>query len=163
MVALSCASYYLVERPLRQADWGALRRGSTSGVGLRRGSGGHGDVILAGTVGPPSARRPRWRRRTGSPEPWPRALPVPPARGQAVTAWLFGDSVMVDSSPGITAALQATGTVRGARHGAPARGSVFRLVRGVRETWRSFVTDGHRDLVWDDQLAQSDPVGTAPS
>ena len=75
-------------------------------------------IILAGTVGPPPARTAQvavtpvgraTRRRDGG----PRVRLGCRARllGQPYQAWIFGDSVMVDSSPGITAALQATGDV----------------------------------------------------
>ena len=55
MLAASCASFYLVERPLRRADWGALARRlrvpaasmATAGVLATTA------VIVAGTVGPP--------------------------------------------------------------------------------------------------------------
>ena len=64
MVALSCASFYLVERPLRRADWGALRRRvhvpafgfAVLGIAVTA------VIIVAGTVGPPPApARRRWR------------------------------------------------------------------------------------------------------
>ncbi|HEX3981894.1 MAG TPA: acyltransferase, partial [Acidimicrobiales bacterium] len=57
MVALSCASYYLVERPLRRADWGALhRRLHVPTVGFAAaGLVVTAVVIVVGTVGPPSA------------------------------------------------------------------------------------------------------------
>ncbi len=81
MVALSCASYYLIERPLRRADWGALhRRLHVPTVGFAAaGVVVTAAVILVGTVGPPvghdgrGGRRHRHRRR---PPPCPRATPI---------------------------------------------------------------------------------------
>ena len=87
MVALSCASYYLVERPLRRADWGALPAASTSRpsaspppgwwstrgrdrwwarVGTARGHDGRG-----------GRRRRHRRRRPPCPGPRPRLPPTP--------------------------------------------------------------------------------------
>jgi hypothetical protein len=173
MVALSCASFYLIERPLRGADWGALRQRvhapvfgfAALGVAVTA------MVIVAGTVGPPPARTAQ--------------VAVPPSNGGAAggggsgtaphvhvalqataepyKAWIFGDSVMVDSSPGITAALQATGDVSVAVNTAfPGWGLT------IDHSWLSGVqsTLAHNSIQiaiglwsWDDQEAQADPTG----
>ena len=116
MVALSCASYYLIERPLRRADWSALhRRLHVPTVGFAAvGVVVTAVVIVIGTIGPPKATSgevalsPTVRAGTVA-RSGPLLTPTVP--GQPYRVWIFGDSVMVDSSLGITAALQATGDV----------------------------------------------------
>jgi peptidoglycan/LPS O-acetylase OafA/YrhL len=167
MVALSCVSYYLVERPLRRADWGALRRRlhvpavSFAALGIAVTA----VVILAGTIGPPAAQTAQ--------------VAAKPVRVGAATAshvhvalqassrpyrtWIFGDSVMVDSSPGITAALQATGDVSVTVNSAfPGWGLT------TVSSWPSQVQQplAHSSIQiamgtwsWDDQEAETDPAG----
>ena len=68
--------------------------------------------MLAGTIGPPEATTAAVGRvpaPTASTQPPVRPDLPAPAPGHPLRAWIFGDSVMVDSSLGITAALQATG------------------------------------------------------
>jgi hypothetical protein len=166
MVGLSCASFYLVERPLRRADWGALRRRlhvpavsfAALGIGLTA------LVILVGTIGPPQATTAQVAAAPSS----PRAVTTgrirldPLGPGQKYQAWIFGDSVMVDSSPGITAALEATGEVSVAVNSAfPGWGLT------TDHSWRSGVkqTLAQNRLQiaigtwsWDDQEAQADPA-----
>jgi peptidoglycan/LPS O-acetylase OafA/YrhL len=117
MLTLSCVSFYLVERPLRRTDWAALRRR------IRVPAGGFvvagitltAVMIIAGTVGPPEANTAQVAAapRTVQPATTSRLrLGLASLRpGEQYQAWIFGDSVMFDSSPGITAALQATGDV----------------------------------------------------
>ena len=115
MVALSCASYYLIERPLRRADWAGLhRRLHVPTVGFAVvGLAVTAVVIVVGTVGPPKAASGQVALAPTAPSGTVRHSPIlsPAVPGQPYRAWIFGDSVMVDSSLGITAALQATGDV----------------------------------------------------
>jgi peptidoglycan/LPS O-acetylase OafA/YrhL len=168
MLAASCASFYLVERPLRRADWGALARRlrvpaatmATAGV-LATAA-----VIVVGTVGPPEVAQ-----ATVSNAAVHKAVStaqighvdVPAAsRQDPVRVGIFGDSVMVDSSPGITAALQSTGEMSVVMNTAfPGWG----LTRD--RTWpadlRSTIAASRPQIMigmwsWDDQLAQADPA-----
>ncbi len=116
MVSLSCVSYYLVERPLRRADWAGLhRRLHVPTVGFAVvGVVVTAAVIVVGTTGPPPATSGQVAlaptAKPGAVAATRRIL-TPTEPGQPYRAWIFGDSVMVDSSLGITAALQATGDV----------------------------------------------------
>jgi peptidoglycan/LPS O-acetylase OafA/YrhL len=165
MVALSCASFYLVERPLRRTDWAALRRRVhvpapgfvAAGIGLTA------VIILVGTVGPPQANT----AQVAAPKPVHRAsaplLRLQPLKsGQKYQAWIFGDSVMFDSSPGVIAALQATGGVSVAVNSAfPGWGLTTdqTWLAGVQQTLAQ-----HRLQIaigtwsWDDNLAYGDPA-----
>jgi peptidoglycan/LPS O-acetylase OafA/YrhL len=167
MVALSCASYTLIERPLRRLDWAGLHRRlhvptvGFAGVGVVVTAA----IIVAGTVGPPPAT-------SGSVAA---ALPAPartvtrvhplltPVAGQPYRAWIFGDSVMVDSSLGITAALQATGDVS-----VVVNSTIPGWGLTTDTTWPGEVADtlaqSRPQLAigtwsWDFQTAQADPAG----
>ena len=168
MVALSCASYYLVERPLRRADWaGWHRRLHVPAVGFAAvGILATAAVVLVGTVGPPEATTAAVGRPAAATSPTePVVRPDLPAASPAhpLRAWILGDSVMVDSSLGITAALQATGDVTVAVDNAfPGWGL------STDPTWPVDVSQTlaqSRPQVaigtwsWDDQLARADPVG----
>ncbi len=188
MVALSCASFYLIERPLRRADWGALRHRlhvpvfgfAALGIAVTA------TIILAGTVGPPPARTAQVAVKplgvgaggsggvgtgaggaNGEGGAGSGTAPHVDVALQSVAKpykmWIFGDSVMVDSSPGITAALQATGDVSVTVNTAfPGWGLT------IDHSWLSGVqgTLAHNSpqiamgmWSWDDQLAQSNPAG----
>jgi peptidoglycan/LPS O-acetylase OafA/YrhL len=109
MLAASCASFYAVESPLRRFDWAGLARRlrirvpalATGAVLLTS------VLIVESTVGPPAASSAAV------------SLPSPVASAPRLLnltgpyrVWLFGDSVMADASPGVQAALQATGDVK---------------------------------------------------
>jgi peptidoglycan/LPS O-acetylase OafA/YrhL len=167
MLALSCVSFYLVERPLRRTDWAALRQRVhvpafgfvVAGVALTA------VMIVAGTVGPPQANT---AQVTAAPRPAQSAVTPPlglgPRRpGEKYQAWIFGDSVMVDSSPGLTAALQATGDVSVAVNSSfPGWGlsTDASWLSGVQQTLAQ-----HRLQIaigtwsWDDGLASTTPAG----
>ncbi len=167
MVALSCASFYLIERPLRRVDWGALRhRAHVPAFGFAAlGIAVTAVVILAGTVGPPPARTAQVAVRpvTGGGATATHVHVALQATPPPFRTWIFGDSVMVDSSPGITAALQATGDVSVTVNTAfPGWGLT------IDHSWLSGIqgTLAHNSVQiamgmwsWDDQLAQSDPAG----
>jgi peptidoglycan/LPS O-acetylase OafA/YrhL len=167
MVAFSCASFYLVERPLRRADWGALRRrlhvpalGFVAlGIGLTA------VVLLVGTIGPPQATT---AQVVAAPSPPRTAASArirlgPLAPGQKYQAWLFGDSVMVDSSPGITAALEATGEVSVAVNDAFPGWGLTTIDRSFLSGVDQTLASSHPQIAigtwsWDDGEALADPV-----
>ncbi len=167
MVALSCASFYLIERPLRRADWAALRqRFHVPAFGFAAlGVVVTATIILAGTVGPPPARTAPVAVKPvgGGSGAAPHVHVALQATSMPYRAWIFGDSVMVDSSPGITAALQATGDVSVTKNSAfPGWGLT------VDHSWLSGVqsTLAHNSFQiamgmwsWDDPEAEADPAG----
>jgi peptidoglycan/LPS O-acetylase OafA/YrhL len=125
MTALACASYYVVERPLRRLDWGAWWKRSLVPVAI----GGTTVALLAATVTPVQATGAPLALPAGTPTtrpsaPQPRqvaaASPVTPPVTSALArshsgpwrVWILGDSVIADASPGITAALQSTGSAQ---------------------------------------------------
>ena len=171
MLAASCLSYYLIESPLRRADWAGIGRRLHVPVFSFWSAGLTAAAVLAlvGTVGPAQAGSGQTvgSVATDLPSPvaeavaghidLPAASPVYPYR-----VWLFGDSVMADPSPGITAALEATGQVSVVAntsfggwgmttdHGFP--GDVQAMMSQKRPqiaigTWS-----------WDDTLASADPA-----
>lgn len=166
MVALSCVSYYLVERPLRRTDWGALRRKirvpamsfAVLGIAVTA------VVILVGTVGPPAARTAQVAvtpAGIGAGTAPASTFALRPS-SQPYRMWIFGDSVMVDSSPGVTAALQATGDVSVTLNTAfPGWGltTVHSWPSAVQQTLaHSSVQIAMGTWSWDDQEAESDPA-----
>jgi peptidoglycan/LPS O-acetylase OafA/YrhL len=115
MLAAACGSYYLIEHPLRTADWGALTRRlhvpavSFVSVGLLVMT----VLIVGGTVGPRRAESAVVSMATvpssSSQDDQPR-LDMPPATAaHPYRVWILGDSVMNDASLGVQAALEATG------------------------------------------------------
>ena len=126
MVALSCASFYLIERPLRRADWKALhQRLHIPAVGFAAlGVAVTATIILAGTVGPQPARTARVAVPARSGATAPHVHVALESSPPPYNAWIFGDSVMVDSSPGITAASAGDrGRVGGGEFGLPRLGA----------------------------------------
>jgi peptidoglycan/LPS O-acetylase OafA/YrhL len=119
-LAVSTASYYLVERPIRLAHlhgwvryWGAPAAGVAAAV-----------VIVVGTI--PAVADPHSVAPTshlsaaqgvtvpgagGLEAQQPIRLAAQPSAADPLRVMLMGDSVMHDASYGITAALQATGQV----------------------------------------------------
>lgn len=166
MMGASCASFYLVERPLRRADWAALghrvriRAPGIASLGVLATAG----VILLGTVTGPVASTAAVS--TFAPPVSPKAkvhLDIPPAtRANPSRAWIFGDSVLQDSSLGIIAALEATGEVTLAVNSTFPGWGLTTL-----HTWPSWVSQNlaryHPQIAigswsWDDTEALSDPV-----
>jgi peptidoglycan/LPS O-acetylase OafA/YrhL len=116
MAGATCTSYYLVERPLRRADWSRWWRRAIVPLAI----GATGAVLLAATVTPPPAQTAQLAgaakgRATESSAAGPITpssigrIGLAPTKTDPLRVWILGDSVMFDSSPGITAALQATG------------------------------------------------------
>ena len=116
MVSAAAVSYYVVERPLRSADWRAWWRRALAPVSVA----GVIGLVMASTVPPVLAASGTVRRLpVTSPVHSVVSTPPPPIEmGRVATSadpyrmWILGDSVMADSAPGVTAALEATGDVR---------------------------------------------------
>jgi len=168
MVAAACASYYLVEQPLRRADWGALARRvhvpavTWAATGILATTA----IIVVGTIGPPGAAPGKvstsavGKAATAQPTVHidvPAASPEDPVR-----VGIFGDSVMVDSSLGIIAALQSTGEVSVVTNTAfPGWG--LTTDPGWPGNFLSTLATSRPQIMigmwsWDDQVAQADPV-----
>jgi peptidoglycan/LPS O-acetylase OafA/YrhL len=167
MLAVSCVSYYLVERPLRLADWGALSRpcrmptASFASVGILAAA----VLILGGTVtrsrapsglvAIPSSSAARMSEEMDG-------LDVEAASpGHPYRVWILGDSVMADASPGITAALRATGDVSIVANTAfPGWG--LSTNRAWPQVFKQVIADDHPQIVmgtwsWDDDEAAQSP------
>ena len=167
MMAASCASFYLIERPLRRADWGALgRRVRIGAPGIAAvGVMATAAIILFGTVTGPVASTAAVSTPPTSVATGPKLhLDIAPATaGDPYRVWLFGDSVMQDSSLGIIAALDATGEVLVPLNSTfPGWG-----LSTLGNTWPSWVAQNlaqsHPQIAigswsWDDPEALSDPV-----
>jgi len=85
------------------------------------------------------------------------ATPTDPVR-----VWMFGDSVLNDASPGITAALQATGNAQVVAN-TTFPGWSFANDPTWRSDWEQVISQDRPQVVlatwsWDDQLAQADPA-----
>jgi len=162
MVGAAWASASLVEQPLRRGDWSAWWRRALAPAGIVTVVG----VMLVATVPPVEASAARVK-----PAPATRAAdstpPITLPAGRVVTpadplrAWILGDSVMADSAPGVTAALEATGDVRVVANSAFGGWGL-----STDKTWATdlprIVARYHPDIVigtwsWDDDLAQHDP------
>ncbi len=167
MMAASCASFYLIERPLRRADWAALgRRARITAPGVAAiGVLATGVIILLGTVTGPVASTAAVSTTTTSLAAGAQLrLDIAPATGaHPYRVWLFGDSVMQDSSLGIIAALDATGQVSVPVNSTFPGWGLSTLGR----TWPSWVEQNlaqyHPQIAigswsWDDPEALSDPV-----
>ncbi len=165
MVALSCASYYVVERPLRRADWTAWARRmyiptvAVAVVGIATTA----MVIVAGTIGPPPATSGQVAAAPTSETTGAASFRFPAAApGKPWRAWIFGDSVMVDSSLGITAALQATQDVSVVLDNAVPGWGLSTDNNRLAEV-ANILAQSHPQVAigfwsWDDQRALANPV-----
>jgi peptidoglycan/LPS O-acetylase OafA/YrhL len=166
MMTASCASFYLIERPLRRADWAALgRRLRIRAPGLASlGVLVTAAFFLLGTVTGPVASTAAVSTFGASATPTAKVhLDIPPAtRADPTRAWIFGDSVMQDSSLGVIAALDATGAVTLAVNSTFPGWGLTTL-----HTWPSWVSQNlahyHPQIAigswsWDDPEALSDPI-----
>lgn len=165
MMAASCASFTLIERPLRRAHWAALgrrvriRAPGIASVGVLATAG----VILLGTVtGPVASTAGVSTFAPGSPKANVHLDIAPATRANPSRAWIFGDSVLQDSSLGIIAALEATGEVTLAVNSTFPGWGLTTL-----HTWPSWVSQNlaryHPQIAigswsWDDPEALSDPA-----
>jgi len=165
MIGASCASFFLVERPLRRADWAALghrariRAPGLASLGVLATAG----VIVLGTVtGPAASTAAVSTFAPGSPKAKVHLDIAPATRANPSRAWIFGDSVLQDSSLGIIAALEATGKVTLAVNSTFPGWGLSTL-----HSWPSWVSQNlaryHPQIAigswsWDDTEALSDPV-----
>jgi peptidoglycan/LPS O-acetylase OafA/YrhL len=185
MLGASVASYFLVERPLRRANWSGWRRRTL----VPATACGVVGIVLAATVPPvvaaaglvrqpPAAGAMRPATSPGSPAttstttvPAPVSATSSPlsalADAQVVSSadplrvWLFGDSVMADSAPGITAALQATGDAKVVADSAFGGWGLTSDPNFVNDSAR-VIAQYHPQVVigtwsWDDLLARLSP------
>jgi hypothetical protein len=171
MLVAAGLSYYLVESPLRRADWaGWARRVRLPAFSFwSAGVFGASLLTVAATVGPVQAGSAQLAvtPATDAPSPQPRA-----ELGRAQLAseqlstpyrvWLFGDSVMNDASPGVQAALQATGQVS-----VVANTSFGGWGMSTDKAWPGdalpILQRAHPQIAigtwsWDDMLARDDPA-----
>ncbi|HUY61538.1 MAG TPA: acyltransferase, partial [Candidatus Dormibacteraeota bacterium] len=158
--AAACASYYVVERPLRRADWGSWGRRALVPAGLA----GTAALVLVATVAPVTAstapvRIPVAADGGGAVAGLAAALGSVPTSGASgpVRVWLFGDSVLNDASPGVTAALRATGNAQVVAD-TTFPGWSFAHDPAWRSQWRQVIAQARPQVViatwsWDDQLA----------
>lgn len=117
MLAATCASFYIIERPVRSLDWSVQRRlGLIAPVMASAAA-----LLVFATIAPAQAGSAPLAAvasglATGSPLASGRLGASYPARAPSASdplrAWIFGDSVMNDGSPGVTAALEATRDVK---------------------------------------------------
>jgi len=169
MVGGASLSYFVIERPLRRADFRLWWRRALVPVGF---VGVMGAVLIA-TVPPveastgkvalaPATRAGQASASAATPAP---AIALPPGRvvtaAEPLRAWIMGDSVMADSAPGVGAALEATGDVKVVADSAFGGWGL-----STDHTWAAdlprIIGQYHPEIVigtwsWDDQLAQQDP------
>ncbi|MGA7417217.1 MAG: acyltransferase family protein, partial [Acidimicrobiales bacterium] len=168
MLAASCASFYLVERPLRRADWGALARRLRVPVASMATAGvlATTAVIVAGTVGPPEVAQATVsstaiHNAAGTPSIGEVDVPVA-TREDPVRVGIFGDSVMVDSSLGITAALQSTGAMSVVTNTAFPGWGLTRDPAWPADLLPTVAASHPQIMIgtwyWDDRVAHADPA-----
>jgi hypothetical protein len=165
MLGAAVASYYVVERPLRRADWSRWWRRAVVPVSVA----GVVGLVLAATVPPLQATAGALRRLpVTSPAHSVASTPPPPVdMGRAATAtdpyrmWILGDSVMADSAPGVAAALQATGDVQVVANSAFG-GWGLSTAHNFTSDSAQIIAQYHPEIVlgtwsWDDVIAELNP------
>ena len=161
MTAAACGSYVLVERPLRRADWSRWWRRALAPAAV----GAVAAVVLAATVTPVQASTARIAE-VASQSGDAGGLVLPPGRvpsaADPLRVWILGDSVMQDSAPGLTAALEATGDVKVVANSAFG-GWGLTTDRGWYGQSTTIVDEDHPELVigtwsWDAPAAHRHPV-----
>ncbi len=162
MLGAACVSYYAVERPLRRADWNRMWRRALIPAAII----GVVGVVLGATVPPVEASTGRLSLPPATrPAQSAAAIALPPGRvvspADPLRAWIVGDSVMDDSAPGVTAALESTGDVDVVANSAFGGWGL-----STDHTWPTdvsrIISQYHPEIVlgtwsWDDQLAQQHP------
>ncbi|HVA04542.1 MAG TPA: acyltransferase family protein [Acidimicrobiales bacterium] len=162
MLGASCVSYAAVEGPMRRIDWSLWWRRALVPAQIVAVAG----VVLVATVPPVEASAARVRLAPAT-RPAQALTPVTLPAGRVVTAadplraWILGDSVMADSAPGVTAALEATGDVKVVADSAFGGWGL-----STDKTWATdlsgVIAQYHPEIVigtwsWDAELAQQDP------
>ena len=162
MTGAACLSYFVVEQPLRRADWNLWWRRALVPVAVA----GVVSVVLVATVPPVEASTAAvpLAPAAGS-GPHALRISLPPGRvlsaADPLRTWILGDSVMQDSSPGVSAALEATGEVD-----VVANSSFGGWGLSTDHTWdkdlAQIIGTWHPELVigtwsWDAPLAQAHP------
>jgi peptidoglycan/LPS O-acetylase OafA/YrhL len=162
MLGASGVSYFAVEQPMRRADWSKWWRRALVPAGII----GVVWVVLAATVPPVEASTARVIVAPAT-RPARSAPPITLPAGRVVTtadplrAWIFGDSVMDDSAPGVTAALEATGDVRVVANSAYGGWGLSNDPSWASDM-QQLISRYHPEIVlgtwsWDDEAAQLDP------
>jgi hypothetical protein len=164
MLTASVLSYYLVESPLRRLDWSRLGQRMRMPVPSFASAGvvATAVLIVAATIGPATA--PSAAVELSSPAGATDAVRLdvtPASSGHPYRVWIVGDSVMADASPGVTAALQATGDVSVVADSS-AGGWGLTTDPGFPSDASKIVTRDHPQIVmgtwtWDDTEALKDP------
>jgi hypothetical protein len=170
MLAATCISFYLIENPLRRADWSAWWRRSLAGVGVAT----TGAIVLVATVTPAGAGTAIVSAATSRSLSSLAAIgtathPLPegrvPTRQAPARVWLFGDSVMNASSPGITAAVDATGNASVVLDSSTGGWGLTSDPRWPADETQTIATD-HPEIAigtwsWDNASAASNPSAYA--
>lgn len=167
MLVAACASYYLVERPLRQLDWRRLAqrlRFPVPGFAMAAAM-ACALLIVVATVGRPVARSAPVSTAALPSSTLSEAAShldlAPASRAHPYRVWIFGDSVMYDSSLGVEAAFDATGEMSVvANTSFPGWG--LTLDRGWPTDAERIIATYHPQIVmgtwsWDNQLAAEQP------
>jgi peptidoglycan/LPS O-acetylase OafA/YrhL len=168
MTAAASASFYLLEQPLRHADWRGWRRRALVPVSVFA----TGAAVLVATVTPVAATTtavvaPLHGTAQSAAAVTAVRTVADALGGQTVSAanpvrvWLFGDSVLNDASPGVTAALDATGDAKVVAD-TTFPGWSFAHDPGWRSQWQQVIATDHPQVVmatwsWDDQTAATHP------
>jgi peptidoglycan/LPS O-acetylase OafA/YrhL len=163
MLVASTSSYYLVERPLRGLDWSGLaqriRFPTPSFV-----AGGvvtTAVAIIVATTGPALASSaPVVLSTSPSPSTGAPLDLTPASAGDPYRVWIIGDSVMADASPGIQAALQATGNVSVVANSAAGGWGITTDAEWPADAQRIVTADRPQIVIgtwsWDDNAAAAD-------
>jgi peptidoglycan/LPS O-acetylase OafA/YrhL len=147
--AIAVASYFLLEQPIRRGAM--IRTGRQLLV-----AGLVGAVVVASTaiivtLDPPRSNIAFGNAKIGDVDPTVVTTPpsegttVPPTAQTANTVMILGDSGMVSMMPGLTAALQSTGTSSVIEAAGPGFGLSGPF--GWREGWAQTIADQDPDLV----------------
>jgi peptidoglycan/LPS O-acetylase OafA/YrhL len=162
MLGAAGLSYFVIEQPIRRADWSRWWRRALVPAGIF----GVVGVVLVSTIPPVEASTGKVELSPAT-RPAHSAPPITLPAGRVVTsadplrAWILGDSVMADSAPGVAAALEATGHVQVVANSAFGGWGL-----STDPSWATdlskIIDEYHPEIVigtwsWDDQLAQQDP------
>ena len=170
MTAGACASFSLVERPLRRADWSSWRRLALVPAAI----GVTAATVVVATVPPTAAvAAPVTATRPATqlgPVAAPALIPTSalgpgrvPSAADPWRVWILGDSVMNNASLGVAAALEATGQAKVVANTAFGGWGL-----ATDHSWpadaRQVVAQVHPEVVigtwsWDDDVALNDPAG----